>query len=254
MNALLFLGEFPLINERLFILLREAEERGDLYTQSMLRLGILPRLFLSQDRAAEALESMEKTMQRWSHHKVFLQHYIEFINRGEIALYQGQPEALWTLMQTRLRDLQRSFLLRVQFNRIEVHHLKARCALACAAKLPTAQRASYLKEAERCALVIEREGVRWASPWALHIRAGIAFLREEPAIGLQYLTAAEARLEDVDMRVYTHATMLCRGLWLPHHIGQPLFEQAAAWMKKQQIKAPLRLVQALLPGCLPLAP
>jgi hypothetical protein len=254
MNALLFLGEFPQIHQRLFILLREAEERGDLYTQSMLRLGILPRLFLSQDRAEEALESTEKTMQQWSHHKVFLQHYIELINRGEIALYQGQPEALWTLMQTRLRDLQRSFLLRVQFNRIEIHHLKARCALACAAKLPPTQRASYLKEAQRCALVIEREGVRWASPWALHIRAGVAFLHDEPAIGLQYLTAAEARLEDVDMRVYTHATMLCRGLWLPHHIGQPLFEQAAAWMQKQQIKAPLRLVQALLPGCLPLAP
>ncbi|MCB9638484.1 MAG: protein kinase [Myxococcales bacterium] len=252
MNALLFMGAFQDIERTLPIVLREAEERGDLYTQTNLRLGVAPRLLLAKDQPEQALQDIERTIQPKEERAFHLQHYIELINRGEIALYMEQPFQYWEELLQQWPGLRRSLFLRIQFNRIELHHLRGRLALACASQQPVSKRPPYIKEAQHCAKVILRERTRWASPWALHLLAGASFLQDLPTQGLQHLTAAEVLLEDTDAHLYTHATMLARSLWLPQHQSNDLAQTALRWMQSQPIQAPLRLVQGLLPGCLPL--
>ena len=251
MNALLFMGEFRECHSRLPIILHEAEERGDLYTQTNLRLGVAPKLLLVQDQPERALETIELALEPWSKRNFHLQHYIELVNRGEVALYQDRPFPLWEYIHQQWGQIRRGLFLQIQFNRIELYHLRGRCALACAIQSLGSERKKFFREAMRCAKIIEREVVRWAFPWSLQLRAGCAFLDGKPEQGLQYLTAAEARLEDTDTFAYTHATMLCRGLWLANDEGAKLVRTALEWMSSQDIRNPLRFACALLPGSLP---
>lgn len=252
MNALLFMGSFRELERTLPVVLREAEERGDLYTQTHLNLGVAPRLLLAKDQPEQATLTIQRTLPPRSQRAFHLQHYIELINRGEIALYLETPFPFWRYLLEQWAELRRSLFLRIQFNRIELHHLRGRCALACAIQQPLRQRETFLKEARRCAKIILKEGTRWGSPWALHLLAGADFLAQRYDQGLQHLTAAEVLLEDTDAHLYTHATMLARSLWLPHAQAQDLAHTALQWVQSQPIQAPLRLLQALLPGCLPL--
>ncbi|MCB9642611.1 MAG: protein kinase [Myxococcales bacterium] len=251
MNALLFMGEFKECHDTLPMILHEAEERGDLYTQTNLRLGVAPKLLLVQDQPERALETIDLALEPWSKRNFHLQHYIELINRGEVALYQDLPFPLWDYINKQWGQIRRGLFLQIQFNRIELYHLRGRCALACAIQSSGSEREKFFREAIRCAKLIEREVVRWAFPWPLQLRAGHAFLNGSPEQGLQYLTAAEAHLEDTDTYAYTHATMLCRGLWLANDEGAKLAQTALTWMDSQNIRNPLRLTQAILPGCLP---
>ncbi len=251
MNALLFMGEFRECHSTLPMILHEAEERGDLYTQTNLRLGVAPKLLLVQDQPERALETIESALEPWSKRNFHLQHYIELVNRGEVALYQDLPFPLWEYIHKQWGQIRRGLFLQIQFNRIELYHLRGRCALACAKQSIGSERKKFLREAIRCTKIIEREVVRWSFPWSLQLRAGHAFLEGKPEQGLQYLTAAEARLEDTDTYAYTYATMLCRGLWLANDEGAKLVQTALAWMESQDIRNPLRLTQAILPNCLP---
>ncbi|HAA54859.1 MAG TPA: hypothetical protein DCE42_08875, partial [Myxococcales bacterium] len=251
MNALLFMGEFRECRNTLPIVLHEAEERGDLYTQTNLRLGVAPKVLLVQDEAERALETIESALEPWSKRNFHLQHYIELVNRGEVAMYQDRPFPLWAYIKKQWGQIRRGLFLQIQFNRIELYQLRGRCALGCAVQSTGSERKKFLKEALRCAKIIEREVVRWAAPWSLQLRAGYAFLHDQPEQGLQYLTAAEARLEDTETYAYTHSTMLCRGLWLANAEGAQLVQTAMRWMESQDVVRPLQMTQAFLPGCLP---
>src|SRR5262249_1621491 len=94
------------------------------------RVAYLCRLIA--DAPDRALEELRKAMAEWVNQGTHLQHYFELLAFADIAHYTGKPQEAWDMLQSRWRPLKQAFVLYVQSNRITMHHLRARAALALA--------------------------------------------------------------------------------------------------------------------------
>jgi hypothetical protein len=149
--------------------------------------------------------------------------------------------------------IKRSFILRIQTIRLLHLYLHARCALAAAAESANNSRerteaARFLWIAKRDARRIEHEGMKWATPLALLIRAGVAALRGQADDSIALIGSAEAGLDSADMALFAAAARRAHGRILGGEQGRILAEAADSWMVDQGIRNPSRTAILFAPG------
>jgi tetratricopeptide (TPR) repeat protein len=115
----------------------DAAMRGDQYLDSTMRRSCVP-MWLAEDDPDAALADLDRA--RWMTDEVafHVQHYLELVARGDIALYRGQPDAKIAPMFERLDG---SLLRRVSTIRIQADYVRGRLAVA-AGELGTAAAAA----------------------------------------------------------------------------------------------------------------
>jgi hypothetical protein len=228
-------------------LLREARERGDLFTETLLLIhSALPHLAADEpDRAAGALAEAAR---QWPDQGFYLQHYHLLFAEAETALYRGNGVQAWELVRRRWAALEQSQLLRIEAIRAGMIHLRARCALAAAAVASGAPAQQLVRSAERDARVTERAGMPAADGIALLTRAAVAVLRNRLAQAVDLLLAAEACFAAVDMVPHAVAARRRRGQLLGGHAGQELVLTADAVLAAQGVRNPARITAMLVPG------
>ena len=91
-------------------------------------------MWLAADDPDEGERETVESIERWSQKGFHRQHYSAMLARVQTALYRGDAEAAWRLLAEQEPMLRRSFLTRVQVIRIESLYLRARSALAMAAR------------------------------------------------------------------------------------------------------------------------
>ena len=131
--ALMYLGELGEVSRRVPALLADARSRGNLYlaTELCTRSNYA---WLAADEPDEGERETIESIARWSHKGFHRQHYSAMLARVQTALYRGDAEAGWRLLDEQEPMFRRSFLTRVQIFRIEWRFMRARCALALAAR------------------------------------------------------------------------------------------------------------------------
>jgi eukaryotic-like serine/threonine-protein kinase len=248
--TLFFLGELRELGQCLPTLVKNAEERGDLYEATDLRIRISHAGLLAADDPENARREVRHAIARWPASKFYVQHWWSLMAEVEIALYSGESSNAWKLMTTRWSALRRSLLLRVQYILIESLFHRAQSALAVAATMSVNDRDTFrlLRAAERDARRIEREKMQWAYPLAQLIRAGIAISRGKIEEAVTRLASAEEGLEAAGMSLYAAAARRRRGELIGGDRGKALVSAAEAWMNSQQVKNPVRMTAMLSPG------
>ncbi|PYQ26729.1 MAG: hypothetical protein DMF56_23400 [Acidobacteria bacterium] len=228
LSSLTYLGEMAQLAQRVPQRLREAEERGDLYAgiDPVCRPGIV---YLANDEPEAGHRALRQVMDRWTLHGFHLQHYLEMLAENQIDLYNGNWASAWRRVEERWPKMKESFLLRVQFIRIEGLHLRGRTALAAA---KGGGDRGLTEVAERDAAAIEKEGVAWSLPFATALRAGVASLRRKKEVADDLLAKAARDFEKAELMLYAHAARMRRG------------EIASL----PDVKNPERLLDVLLPG------
>ena len=210
--GLFFLGELAELRRRLPGLIQNAEERGDWYEATDLRIRISHALHLADD-------SPEPLARKWS--RAFpvgrpittsCSTGASLIAQVEIALYSGRGMAAWKLIARDWPALCRSFLLRVQYIAVESYYQRA-CAAVAASRggVPEAERRSLIHEAERAAGSIERENIGWGRPYVNVIRAAIAATRDSRERAFLLLSTAETGFEAANMGLFAAAARRRRG-------------------------------------------
>ncbi len=131
LGSLLFRGELREVAVQLPGLLASARERGNLYFETELRTR-MNLVWLVADEPDEGQRQADEAMERWSHEGFHRQHYNHVLARIQTALYRGEAEAAWEQISRNWSSMERTFLFRVQFLRIEAAYLRARCALLMA--------------------------------------------------------------------------------------------------------------------------
>src|SRR5262249_7499550 len=131
--GLAYLGWIPELARRVPLALKEARERGDIFAATSLRLGLPNIVWLAADRPEEAHEQAADAMQIWTRGGVHTQHYFELVARAHVDIYREDGVAAWRRLKSTWPALKSAFLLRLQSLRVELLHLRARCALAAAA-------------------------------------------------------------------------------------------------------------------------
>jgi hypothetical protein len=130
--------------------------------------------------------------------------------------------------------------------RIESHYLRARSALAMAAKRGPHRRFLSMARAGACRIASER--MPWSDPIALLLRAGVAYLEGRTPLAVRYLDDAVARFDGADMKLYAAVARRRIGALQEDARGREMRRQADDWMAAQNIKNPVAMTRTLAPG------
>ncbi len=241
---LMFMGEVAEIARRLPGLIKEAQDRDDLYGETNLSLVIRTFIRLAADEPGRARAELDEVMRRWSHDGFHVQHMNRLLDEAQIDLYEGDGAGAWRRLTEQWPLLERSHLLRVQQVRIFLWHIRGRAALAAAAQGQGP--ASLLRAAERDARAMWREGVPWAQALAQLLYAGAAAARGDRR-AVELLRDAAGRCDAAAMRLFAAAARRRLGICVGGEEGRALIDGADAWMTGQQVVRPERMMALLVP-------
>jgi serine/threonine protein kinase len=250
--VLYYLGEIQRLQETLPGVLKQAEDRGDLYAATNIRTRISYLTLLAQDQPQRAREELQAAIAPWSGTAFRLQHWYELFGQVECSLYSGEGEAAWRHLEPRWPALKRSLMLRVQSVRIHSLLLRARSAIAAAAEAGGENR-GLLAVAERDVRRIERERMPWGNALALMQRAGIASVRGDREETARHLARAAEELEAADMSLHAVVARRRKGEFSGGERGRSEVRAADDWMTGQDIRNPDRMAAMLAPGIWPRA-
>jgi eukaryotic-like serine/threonine-protein kinase len=137
----------------------------------------------------------------------------------------------------------------VQLTRLEATHLRARAALAASSDAGSkSHREALIGEAARDARKIAGEKMPWSSPLAALLQAGVAAARGDKARALALLPQAAKGLDEAGMALYATAARWRQGKLGGGDEGKRLVAEAEAWLAKERIKAPAKMIAMLAPG------
>ncbi len=250
LRALLFMGQVGEICRRLPALLKDVQERGDLFAETGLRTRMTWLAWLVRDEPEQASKEVEGAIARWSQQGFHLQHYWHLTGQTEIAMYSGDCAAAWENLEARWSALAGSLLLRIQFTRTEAYHLRCRTALAAAveAGLDTPRYQALRKILEDDLRKMEKERLFWANPLIHLVRAGILAAEGQWEDAAERLKNAIVGFEEADMHLYAAVSRLRHGQIHGGAEGQQWVEAAEAHMREQTIRNPERVAAFLAPG------
>jgi serine/threonine protein kinase len=241
--AQLVLGDLPLIRERLPALLQEAKEKGDLIAITNLRASTAYILSLAQDDPLTAQRDLQATIEGWPSRDFNLQHYYHLVSRVNIDLYAGAfPEAVQALADTR-RALQNSLLLKLQPILVTILELRARSALALAARCADPH---LFRLARRSLRSLRSERTAYGGALALKLEAMAATLGGHTEEAQALFRRSELTFAACDMQLHAMAIRHSRGR-LAGEAGQELVSSAEAWMQGRGIQNPARFAAMHVP-------
>ncbi len=244
-----YLGRLAELGRRVPERLREAEERGNLYANVCGSTGLASLVFLAKDAPAEARARSEDALARWSQRNFHVEHWWAMLGDRQVDLYEGNGAAAWDRVLAEWPRLDASLLrLGVQLTLLEALHLRGRCALARARAAAPAEREDLLREAERDARRMLKEGEAWSTPLAKLLEAGVATLRSDADTARARLVEAAAGLSAADMALYATAAHYRLGQVEGGDGGRATRGDAEAWLRREGVQDPARFVGMLAPG------
>jgi serine/threonine protein kinase len=244
--SLAYQGEFAEISRRWPVLMKEAAQRGDRYFVMHLGTYIMSVVRLAADDGEGARQGLLQSMSQLPRQGYHVQHHDQLWAMTQVELYLGRGREAWDLLMSRWPDLSRSLLLRVQFLRIAMEHLRARCASAAA--MGSTAPAPLLSSAETSARALEREGIAWSRALADLIRASLLAIRGDRSRAIARLAEAEAALRAAGLALYAESAKRRRGQLLGGPAGDALVAESELWMATQGIRNPARMAAMCTPG------
>jgi serine/threonine protein kinase len=246
LGSLMYQGDMLEVLRRLPVLLRHAHERGNLYVATDLRTRIaLP--WLAIDDPARVEHEIEDALAHWANQGFHLQHFNALMALGHKDLYTGDPERARVRLAEQARRLRRSRVLRLQVPRIEVMYLRARLALAIAARRRGSEAQTLLRDVARDAAAIEGERAPWAMPLAGVLRAAVGAARREPS-ALELALRAARQLDAANMHIHAAVARLRAGELTGGEPGRALVDDARSFMAERGVRVPERFVAMFAPG------
>jgi len=244
--GLVHMGDLNTVRRRLPVLLKEARDRGDLYAETTLNTYYMTMLKLADGEDREPELELDKVMHHWTQRGFHIQHSTAFRARFHLLLYRGDAEGAWKYLTSVWPLYARSLLLRVQMIRVQMHELRARCAVAVAAVSDDPQ--LLLRQAEQDVNQLEREERPWALAYARGLQAAIAVQRQQFDRGRERLQEAVDRFDACDMLLNAAVARRRLGEMVGGDEGGSLVAQANAWISTQGIRDPARWTAMYAPG------
>jgi eukaryotic-like serine/threonine-protein kinase len=241
-----YLGQLVELGRRLPAYIEEALSRGDHYSATNLRGGILSWYWLVADQPDRADEEIDSAMRRWSAVGFHSQHFWQMLTNASAHLYRGDPARALARVDGQWPSLVRSLLLRVQIARIECFDLRGRCALALAATAAGNERRRLEDRVAGDIRRLQREGTPAAVAQAQTLAAGL--VERDAGAACRRLRAALAGFEAAGMALHASVVRRRLGERCGGEEGKGLVHEADLWFATQGVKNPTRVTATLAPG------
>jgi hypothetical protein len=236
------MGKFLEVGRCLPALLREAEERGDLYLLNSLRGYVVPAIYLAQD-LPDAAEAVVEQVENWLNNVPRLQHVIAFMSGVLTQLYQGHYREVWSYTEKRWSTLGSS--VRMCGANAYGYCLFTRIQAAVAAASVSESPDTLLREAEKSCRALARLHPRFTKAMLLTSRAGISSVRGDGAAAALFGNAAE-EYDKINMPTMASGCRLRQGVMTPGRSGSALIEAAEAALHAAGVKRPRAFGLALV--------
>jgi serine/threonine protein kinase/tetratricopeptide (TPR) repeat protein len=247
--ACFYLGRLREEAQRTARLMRDIEDRGDVYTSVCLRTTVLVDICLVADDPDAARLQLREAMAQWGQNGFHLQHWFAMLSEAGIELYLGDGARAYERVQRDARALKRSFLLHSQSVRGFTAYLRGCCAIASIdAGTAASSRRARIDEARRMGQRLEKERSPWGPPLAAIVLASAANATGERADAIDWLRRAVRRAEAAEMALHAWAARHQLGALLGGAEGKALLAQAEQSMATEGVRSPARMARLLVPG------
>ncbi|MCC7540849.1 MAG: AAA family ATPase [Deltaproteobacteria bacterium] len=248
LNALYCVGRLRELSRRVPELVRDAQQRGDLFAATNFRTGLPALVGLVADHPDATRGDVRDAMSLWSQHGFHAQHFYAMNSDVSTHLYEGDGEGALAEVLDRYRALEGSMLTRVQIVRLTALDLRARAYLAAALDTrEPSRRADLLRRAEADTRAILREKMPWSTNLAELASAGIAWARGDTDGALRWIDRASSGFAADDAAVFGAVARWRRGELVGGAEGHALVSSAHAMLDAEGVKAPRRWVGMLAP-------
>ena len=244
--ALWQMGQLAELKRRWTVLLREAQERGDLYATITLTTFPMTIIKLAANQQPDSEAELEARLSRRGGQPFNLQHSNAFDSLIYLDLYRGDLTRAWVRLNTIWPQYAHSLLFRIQLTRIQMLELRARCAVAMAER--SSNPAPLILQARRDAQRLQREGQPWALAHAHYVRAAIAACEEDAVRSSAELDAAARLYDQAEMPLNAQIMRFRLGEVQAGDETRALRNDAELWMRDQEIIVPARWAGMYAPG------
>lgn len=245
-NALIYQGRWREIDRRTQAWLDDAADRGDVYASASLHLLRTRCLGLAADEPERALRDIDSAMAEWRSPDFGVQRFLAELSRIQVALYCGEAERAVSLVERLWPAFNSSMMQRIQLCRIHCYHHSAYALLASAAT--SAPTRLQLNQFTHYARLLDKEGMPWASAFAVYIRAASSRLMHELGRAERGLRDAAEAFDACNMVFYSAACRYRLGQMLGDRTGRALIAQAEESLRAQGIVRPDRIFAMMAPG------
>jgi serine/threonine protein kinase len=229
------------------LLLRDVEDRGDVYTAVSLRMTIMVDVALAADEPDEARRHLRSAMAQWTSKRFSVQHWYAMFSEASVELYVGDGARAYARIDRDSRALKKSFLLHSRFIGAYTAYVRG-CSAVASAEANIAVAPSRLREARRIARKLERDPADWIRGLASLVRAAAANAEGERAEAVDALRVGLERTEAAGMLTLARAARYQLGLLVGGDDGAELVAQAERAMTREGVRAPARMAGFMLPG------
>ncbi len=245
MAALFSLGEIGELIHSVPAYLREAADRGNQYLAIGLRSWRSNIAWLAVDNPDEAEHQLELATEALplSARNFHLPHYYRLLGRTQIALYRGDHEAAWQVLEPGYHALHHSLIKRIQFTRIEAANLRARVALA---RATGDRREEMFSVVSKMIQAMSREGAEWGNSLATLTQAMLAGAKGDRETAARLAGDAATRFAGDGMLLFQRIAEW-RQAEMQSGGDDSKLQRARSWMAEQGIAAPERLVALFAP-------
>lgn len=252
--ALSQLGMVRALRERTRVLLDEASARGDRYSIAFFQSGDCVLEALGRDDPAGALAGADAALVGVPDAHFTSLHFGHLVAVVRVHLYRGDGARAWSLIEDAWPRLRASGFLALEGIGLVLHYLRGCAALAAIEALPAdasaARRAveRLRRQATHAVRRLRRVRLPSGPPLAAALEAALHASRGESARRDAALEAALAGFDAVDMALHRESVRML--LAAPRGDADGA-RQAQTWMAEQEVRDPVALARATVPGPYP---
>jgi hypothetical protein len=242
-----FAGKYREVARRGPRLLRQVEERGDLYTMVSLRATIMVDIAITNDDPEEARRHVSEAMARWTQSGFHAQHWYAMWSETVIELYAGDGARARARLERDARALRRSLLLRAGMINGLTTYLQGCCAIASIEAEPEARR-ERVAEARHVARRFDKDTGAWGPTFAAIMRASADNASGDRTSAAAGLRDAMRHADAAGLDAQGWAARYQLGKLLGGDEGRELVAQAERSMHDEGVRSPERTAGWLVPG------
>jgi eukaryotic-like serine/threonine-protein kinase len=246
--ALAWMGDLNALAARVAQRVREAGDRGDLYSGTTIHTGTPNLAWLRKGDTAAARAIVLDAMREWTQRGYHSQHYWSLLALVRIDLYEGDARAAFARVSSDWPRLSRALMLQIRMMGLEALHMRASAALALAAVESGTERERLVRVARGDAQRIA--GMRWdlGAPFVSLIQAGVAALARDDRRCVAELEGAAAGFDEASMSLHAAVSRWHLGRARGGDEGRALVTSAETWMAAQGVADSRSMATTMAPG------
>ena len=219
-------------------ILDDAVQRGDFVTATNVATHPLPYALILSGRPAEARETCEQWLARWTHHGFGLQRALGVLVTTYSWLYEDRPQNAFDSLESQWDQIEQSGLLRLPSSAGFWWDTRARVLILAAQDRQGPQRRKLLRTAEQVLRRLDRIDAPSGPAHAAHIRGALHALHGEWPRAIAEMESSARRFEQCEMKIYAASARRRLGEWTGGDRGREWIAAADRFLESEKIPDP----------------